>query len=158
MARYKGPARRSKRELDEIATQIVQGQVYYAPVWTREFHDSFGWLFWLMDPPMSKKAAKTIGGAYEEFSKAMPRAINGVPMFSSGRILHIDDTRELFKAIVRKEEALHGPVTYGVYEDGSLLPLYSGKPLDPYVHGEPVRVYQRLHAAEKCANWIHADA
>lgn len=152
MARYKGPTRRSRRELDEIATQIVQRQVYYAPVWSQEFQNSFAWLFMLMDPPMTKKAAKTIGGAYEDYSKAMPRGVNGCPMFTSGRILHIDDTRELFKAIVRKEAALHGPVTYGVYEDGRLLPLYAGKPLDEYVHTEPVKVYRRLHAAERYAN------
>ena len=42
---------------------------------------------------------ETIGLIYEDMSKAMPRSVNGMPMFMSCHIMHIEDWERARKAI-----------------------------------------------------------
>ena len=99
--------RLSKQELDELATQIVQRRVYLAHVSREpEFQHAFGWLFAMMDAPLSESQMSTIGACYADMSAALPRAINGIPMFTSMRSLHRDDVMPLHWKIMRKQRVL----------------------------------------------------
>jgi hypothetical protein len=99
--------RKTRQELDELAQQVVRGEIYIA-LDKEMLNLSFGWIFGMMDPPMSKSGIESIGAVYEEYSKAMPRAINGYPMFSSMRFVHTDDVERLGTMIDRKQRALDG--------------------------------------------------
>jgi hypothetical protein len=98
-----------RKELDELASSVVRGEVYLARVGEDpSFEHSFGWLFMMLDPPLSKSQAATIGACYAPMKNALPRAINGYPMFAGCKIVHVDDVMSLHWRIVRKQRALDG--------------------------------------------------
>jgi hypothetical protein len=47
---------------------------------------------------------KQIGCLYEFYEKALPRSMNGKPMFMSFKMLHIDDWTRAMKAIDREQD------------------------------------------------------
>jgi hypothetical protein len=109
--------RKSPTELNDLAVQVVRGEVYIAFGGDGLQH-SFGALLALaggMQPrdergrfgrKPKKSDFETIGAVYEELRKALPRGINGHPMFMSCRFLHVNDVRPLMDLVERKQEAL----------------------------------------------------
>lgn len=56
---------------------------------------------WKDETPIRDEFLKNIGMLYEEYSKAGPRGINGMPIFFSCKIVSIEDTkrfREMYTA------------------------------------------------------------
>ena len=97
--------RKSRSELDALATQIVRGEVHIATE-GEALDKSFGHIFAMIDPPPTDKQIATIGAVYEELRNAAPTAINGYPFFFSCRFVHVDDLKKLQKLCERKERAL----------------------------------------------------
>jgi len=50
------------------------------------------------------ESLKQVGVIYENKSAALPRSINGQPMFTSMRVLHVDDWQRAWAAILKEEE------------------------------------------------------
>lgn len=100
-----------KKELNELASRIVKGEIYIASSGPALEH-SFGHMFMLMDP-LSKSQAASIGAVYEELHKALPTGINGYPFFVSCRILHVKDLDPLRKLIAKKERSLDSTSWFG---------------------------------------------
>lgn len=57
------------------------------------------------ETPEREEYFKTIGMLYEDYSKAMPRGVNGYPMFMSCNIVSIEDTKR-FKEMYGKYEKM----------------------------------------------------
>ena len=53
-----------------------------------------------------KATLDEIGCFWEYMNKALPRGINGLPMFMSVRIMHKDDWARALKAILKEQERL----------------------------------------------------
>ncbi len=97
--------RKSRQELDALATQVVRGEVYIATE-GEALDKPFGWLIAMIDPPPTDRQIRTIGAVYEVMSKASPMGINGYPFFTSCQFVHVDDMKRLVKLCERKERAL----------------------------------------------------
>lgn len=98
--------RKSRSEIDELAARVVRREVYLAHVASNGFQHSFGWLFMLMKEPPRQSELETIAACYEEMGKALPRGVNGYPMFTSCQFVHVNDMEQLHERILRKEQAL----------------------------------------------------
>lgn len=67
--------------------------------------EQLSWVFLpLMDINnlLTKSEIESVGLIYEEMSKALPRGINGMPMFTSCRFMNIDDHKRACAAIDRE--------------------------------------------------------
>lgn len=100
-------SRLERGELDSLATRVVKGEVYLA-LNASALERSFGHLFALLHEPLSDDEAASIGGVYEERSKASPTGVNGYPFFFSCKLLHRDDVEPLHRLISKKERRLFG--------------------------------------------------
>lgn len=99
------PARLTTDELNELARDVAMNRVYCAN--TEEgIRWSFGFLLGMLDPPMTKEYADQVGAIYESLDKALPRGVNGYPMFTSLRFLHADDLPELIRLVEEKRRVL----------------------------------------------------
>lgn len=98
-----------KNELDDLATRILRGEVYIAAEGPALEH-SFGFMLMMVnsDEPLTQSQIASIGACYEDMAKALPRAINGYPMFVSMKILHRDDVEPLNKLLTKKHRAMTG--------------------------------------------------
>ena len=97
--------RKSRSELDALATQIVRGEVHIATE-GEALDKSFGHIFALLETPPTERQLATIGAVYERLSKASPVGINGYPFFLSCQFVHVKDLKKLQKLCERKERAL----------------------------------------------------
>lgn len=99
--------RKTPKQLNDLAVQIVKGEVYMVNQGPG-LNLSFGWIFALMDPKPTLWELETVGAVYEKMSKALPRGINGYPMFSSCQFVHVNDFDRLLALVEEKERALAG--------------------------------------------------
>lgn len=97
------PPRLEAEEIKNLARRIVQNEIYI-PHSEEAMECSFGAMLKLMD--WTDYDTSKIGLIYEEIHKAGPMAVNGFPMFLSMRLIHCDDTPELFEHVTRMMEAL----------------------------------------------------
>jgi hypothetical protein len=59
-----------------------------------------------------KKIVEQIGTIYESMHKALPRSVNGLPIFGSMTLMHRDDWRKV-QPMIRKELARRAPSIEG---------------------------------------------
>ena len=108
--------RKTKQDLNELAIQIVRGEIHIANGGDGLQH-SFGFILALAAGMKPRDArgrfarrrqsdVETIGAVYEEMHRALPRGINGYPMFMSCKFVHVNDLGPLMDLVERKQEAL----------------------------------------------------
>lgn len=51
-----------------------------------------------------KRYVKSIGALWEYYEKAMPRSVNGLPIFMSCKLLHIDDMKVLMTTLSKLKQ------------------------------------------------------
>lgn len=112
------PERLSAEALAHLAVDVVEGRVFIAndPEAVRL---SFGLLIALVD---WDDVAESIGAIYAPMDKALPRSINGYPMFTSMQVLHLDDLEPLGEKVKEYEAqraAFTQPASAGSTEGGS---------------------------------------
>lgn len=95
--------RKTPEEITELARDIVTNVVYITTG-----HQDIGMQFmvlmfvnWDGEEPLKK-----IGALYEEYGKANPMGVNGLPTFFSCRFVHVDDMDFLRTEVERLETAL----------------------------------------------------
>lgn len=101
-------ARKPRHELREIARDLVTNRAWGTNN-AMEAQLSFGFLLslWLRDAnPAERRSWDSVGFIYAPMSAAMPRSINGLPMFTEARFVHVNDIAYLTQEIQRMEEAL----------------------------------------------------
>lgn len=96
-------ARLTPEELNDLAADIVRGKTYIANK-PDALRYSFGFLISLVDAP--DEYWQNVGACYADWAEALPRGINGYPMFMTMRVLHIDDLDPLLEKVDAKHEAL----------------------------------------------------
>ena len=101
-------ARKSRAQLKELARDLVTNRVWG----TNNAHEaqlSFGFLLriWFRDAtPEERRSWDNVGFIYAPLSAAMPRSINGLPMFMEAAFVHVNDMEYLFEEIERMQDAL----------------------------------------------------
>lgn len=88
--------------LKELAKRVVMGDVFYSNI-PEVIQTSFMVILALADP---SQIPEDIGGMWEEYSKAGPRSMNGLPVFYSCHILTVDQSGELLGYIKELQEIL----------------------------------------------------
>lgn len=96
-------------EVVALARGIVTNQIFFTN--TEEgIKNSFGMLITFgAFADWEESELMKFAGAYAPIDTAMPRAINGWPMFMQMKCLHVDNSDELFDEIARMEDALGLP-------------------------------------------------
>lgn len=97
--------RLTNTEITDLARRITTNQTYIA-FGGDGFRFSFGFILGMHAGNVKQTDIQTWGAAYEDYDKALPRGVNGYPMFMSCRILHVNDVPRLTKELTRMEEAL----------------------------------------------------
>lgn len=108
--------RKTPAQLSDLAARIVRGEIYIATSGDGLKH-SFGFILALAAGMKQRDArgrfarkrqsdVQTIGAVYEEMHRALPRGINGYPMFMSCKFVHVNDVERLAEMVARKQEAL----------------------------------------------------
>lgn len=97
--------RLTNAQIKDLARRIVTNQTYLA-MSDQELDLSFGFILKMAAADLKESEIQTWGAVYEDYSQALPRSVNGHPMFFSCRILHVNDVPRLFDEINRMEEAL----------------------------------------------------
>ncbi len=106
MSDVKPPARLSEAELAQLAIDVVEGRVYATN--TEEGLRAFIVVLAFVDlTPIVDK----IGAVYETLEKALPRSLNGLPMFTSFKLLHVDDLEPLRVKVEEYEQLRAGFVS-----------------------------------------------
>ncbi|KKM86695.1 hypothetical protein LCGC14_1276410 [marine sediment metagenome] len=82
--------RLTPEEITELARDSVTNLVFITNS-QDGINLSFGLVLSLLLPKAHERYIESIGAVYEYISKAGPRSINGMPMFTSVRFLHIED-------------------------------------------------------------------
>lgn len=90
------PKRLANDELRQLAIQIVEGTVYCANS-AEGIRWSFSLMLMLIDIP--DDVAEKIGALYGPIDSAVPRSVNGYPILTSMRTLHVDDLEPLNDAV-----------------------------------------------------------
>lgn len=85
------PERLPASELAQLAIDAVEGRAFITNS-EEGIRNSFGLMVAMVD---FDHVVDQIGALYEYMEKAMPRGINGQPMFASMRVLHADDLEPL---------------------------------------------------------------
>lgn len=101
-------ARKPRSELRALARDLVTNRAW-GTADAQEAHLSFGFLLgvWLNDAtPTERRSFDSVGFIYAPLSAAMPRSINGLPMFMEAAFVHVNDMDYLFEEIGRMEDAL----------------------------------------------------
>jgi hypothetical protein len=93
------PERLTPEQLSELAVDVVEGRSYVASD-PDAIRNSFGLLIAMLD---WDDVADQVGALYAPMSEAMPTAINGMPVFASMQILHVDDLEPLATTVMRYE-------------------------------------------------------
>lgn len=97
--------RLTNAQITDLARRIITNQTYLAMT-EQELDLSFGFTLSMAAIDLKRSEIETWGAVYEDYSQALPRTVNGRPMFFSCRILHVNDVPRLFDEISRMEEAL----------------------------------------------------
>lgn len=96
------PERLPDDELRTLAIEIVEDRVFITRS-ESDVHNAFGMVLAFLDPA-ALEDADNWGSLYEDYEKALPRTINGVPVFSSFKVLHADDLEPLQAHLVAYQE------------------------------------------------------
>ena len=100
------PAPRSREELWPIALKVAQNDIFTSRHLRADEQDLVTMVFVplaLMDDKSLKYVTTHAGMVYEEYSKALPRGINGFPMFVSFRTVYKAEW-DLFRELVAEAE------------------------------------------------------
>jgi hypothetical protein len=106
------PERLPAAALAQLAIDVVEGRMYVTNT-PEGVRLSFGLLIAMID---WDEAAEQIGAFYAPMSEALPRSINGLPMFTSIKVLHVDDLQPLhdkIKEYEKQREAFIQPANAG---------------------------------------------
>jgi len=95
----------TKDEIKDLARRIVTNEVYITNT-EIGFRLSFGMVLPFVAMSVPKREFLKIGACYAEWSKALPRSINGEPCFGSANLVHKDDVPFLLAEIENMETAL----------------------------------------------------
>lgn len=99
------PPRLDEAEIKDLARRIVTNVTWITND-PEAMQMAFGLVVGLMN--WSDYDVTKVGGIYEDLAKALPRSINGFPMFTSAHLLHVDDLGAVKAEVERMEEALGG--------------------------------------------------
>lgn len=90
-------------EINALAINIVSGKTFITNS-MEGYTESFGilFMFWEGNP----QDFKNVGAVYEDYAKALSRAINGKPWFTSAKLLNRKDLKPLLAEMDRVREAL----------------------------------------------------
>lgn len=94
------PERLADTELRQLALDHAEGKLYITN--SAEGMRAFQVVLWFMEE-VPREEAEQWGAIYEYLDKALPRTINGMPMFSSFKVLHVDNLLPFLKLV---EEAM----------------------------------------------------
>lgn len=92
-------------EIDQLAIDIITNRVFFP--WTQSDMESAFMMVLAFATEDQIPPNATI--MYEELSKAGPRSLNGMPMFTSGKLFPSESREALMTALERKADALGLP-------------------------------------------------
>jgi hypothetical protein len=98
-----------RQELKQIARGLITHELWGTSD-PDELRMAFGFLLTLFAEnasPEKERDLGNVGFVYAAMSDALPRAINGVPMFLSARFVHVNDMPALSEEYERMREALN---------------------------------------------------
>lgn len=103
------PTRMTKEQIATLARGIVTGEVFFT---TDEdvAADSFGLIIALASAQWADSYIAEIGGFSAPMSKALSTAINGHPVFTEVRVIHVKDVKRVIKQVERWNKALNEKV------------------------------------------------
>jgi hypothetical protein len=95
-------------DLKQIARDLQAGHIFTDRHMNEHDRRNVGMVFMVLMFMDAKDQyiPESIGMVYEYMSKAMPRSINGMPMFTSMHYLNIEDTNYVFQKAREIEEML----------------------------------------------------
>jgi hypothetical protein len=99
---------RPEEELKQIARDLQAGHIFTDKHMSEYDQKNLGMVFMVlmfMDP-RDFYIPETIGMIYEHMSQAMPRSINGMPMFTSLHYLNVEDTKYVLNKAKEIDEML----------------------------------------------------
>ena len=88
------PPRLSAPDLRKLALDVHEGRVFCS-LQGEDAINAFRLVFLLTGKPES---TETWGMLYEDMDKANPRSMNGMPAFTSFKVLHVDDVNPFLDA------------------------------------------------------------
>lgn len=94
--------RMTDEELKQFVLDACDGHIFTNTMCNRPEDVSIVFMTIALFPPglfYTKEAIQQVGIVWERMSEAGPRAVNGMPMFMSHRLMHIDDWKRAAKAI-----------------------------------------------------------
>jgi len=97
-------------EIKELATDVFKDKVFFSTMLQEhEMHllSSVFLPITFMDEPQIEQIKKdNVAAFYEYYDKAGPRAINGLPMFTSMRTITEEDLKKMGGVLVKLKEAV----------------------------------------------------
>jgi hypothetical protein len=97
----------SDEEMDVLVRRVVSGEVYASN--SADGLESFRLVLAYGGEKLGQ-FVDSIGMVYEEMSKALPRPVNGYPMFTSCKFLHRDQLVEFLRRVELLEARIHAPL------------------------------------------------
>ena len=96
------------KEIADIANDLYRGMIFTDRHIQRpeDVASVFMPLIFMKENDIKKLKADPPGMIYEYFSEAMPRSINGMPMFMSCRMISIKDTKKVMDIYKRIKQAV----------------------------------------------------
>ena len=96
---------KTEQELKEIALDIISGTIISSmTIRDKDLSTVFMPLTFMNKNQYSKFIDQKPGVIYEYFDQALPRSVNGLPIFTSMKVLDIDECHRLVKIIKELEE------------------------------------------------------
>lgn len=107
--------RMSEDELRILAQRVIKNEVFLTN--KEPGIAAFRAVLGMAIPKMKEEYVLTIGGIWEEFAKAGPRSVNGLPFFFSMHLVAIQDWDILMGFIRDMERAMGLPVMPGEHDE-----------------------------------------
>ncbi len=108
--------RMSQEFLDRLAGRVVRREVWITNT-PQNLYQAFGLILMATLDGLShdeaNKKLEDLGAMWETYELALPRGINGLPMFTSGHMVHRLDVEPLRLEVERLDKLIDGNLTTG---------------------------------------------
>lgn len=112
----------SDEQIHQIALGISQNSIFHSAMLGDRMVDMLSHVFmpliFIGDAMRQWMIKNEIAGFYEDYGRAMPRSINGYPMFMSMRMLNDEDNEKVFNRVMEIDKALEALKNGGPSNEG----------------------------------------